>query len=158
VLGTVFSVRKLDSRDPVHIAVQSGKVMSKGLHSEIIISAGVTARVTDTTARSAMADSAPYTDWVHGQLVFERSSVGDLLSTAERWYGYRFVLADSTIAAKKVSVVLKIADSADMIRQIKAVLDVAMTFRGDTITLSSVRAPQGRARKSAFKPFTEMGR
>jgi len=134
VLGTVFAVRRYAGDDTTHVAVMSGKVRTGGAHT-IALTAGAVARVTDSAAFDTVADQSMSIDWIRGKLIFNEAPVLTVLTTMGRWYGYRFELADPSLAKQHVSTTLSMTDSAAMIVNLQALLGVTMTFDGHVVTL-----------------------
>jgi len=159
VIGTIFDVRQYRPSDTTYVRVISGKVVVAGNKGSIVLHAGEIARATDSTAESVSENIATqYTDWTRGELVFDRASVASVLNTAGHWFGYQFVLADSALARKKVSVSLRTTDTTDMLLQLKTVLDVSMSFDGRKVTLQARRDDIKRPKSTILKPMMEVGR
>jgi len=139
VLGTAFDVRRYAGDRAVQVAVVTGKVAvtaSTSEHASVTLSAGRVGLVTDSTATAAAAsDMAPYTGWLDGRLVFERTPVRDVLAAVGRWYGYEFRLSDSVLATRYLSASFDHQSTADMLSALKTVLQVTMTFDGHVVTL-----------------------
>jgi transmembrane sensor len=160
VLGTTFGVRHYDSVDPVEIMVRIGKVAARGAHgAEIALTAGTAAWVTDSTAKPlGPREQHAYTDWTDGKLVFDDAKVSVMLSAVSRWYGVLFTLTDSSLASRKVTVTFTIAERADMLAQIRALLEVDATIDGKMVTLAPRRAAPVRLQEHLMKPIREVGR
>jgi len=147
VLGTTFAVRHYVNDPTARIAVATGKVAVSadagrdGIRraaprGPVTISAGQIGIVTDSTVTTAtVTDIAPYTGWVTGRLVFDRTRVSDVLATVGRWYGYQFRLSDSVLAARHLSASFEEQSSADVLEALRTALNVTMTFDGSIVTL-----------------------
>jgi len=135
VIGTRFTVRRYPDDRDTRVAVTSGKVVSGGARSLILV-AGMRGRFTGTTA-SAIDSSADdiVTNWSDETLVFTHVTTATLLQTLGRWYDYDFHLTDTTLASKYVSGTFDIHASDATWKSLKALLHVNMTFDGRTITL-----------------------
>jgi ferric-dicitrate binding protein FerR (iron transport regulator) len=172
VLGTTFNVRHYAHESAVQIAVSSGKVVTsrdRGTRgtAPVTVPAGRAAQVTDSTAViTPVNDLGQYTDWAQGQLVFKGTPVPVLLAAMGRWYGYQFRLSDSAIAAKTVTLSLKVSDPEDAMTIVRGLLDVDMAFDGHVVTITArrretrlpVRTRLVPARKDMFKPSMEVGK
>jgi len=140
VLGTVFDVKHYPADHGVRIAVLAGKVVvartSESPHvssarlSGATISAGTAVRIPDDSAATQVAihDTSDYTAWTRGQLVFRRTPLDAVLAAVGQWYGMRFRLADSSLAAARVTATLDGASRAETLRALQSLLDVTMTF------------------------------
>jgi ferric-dicitrate binding protein FerR (iron transport regulator) len=163
VLGTVFNVRHYEECAAVQVAVRSGRVLTGTAITGRVVSAGESARVTDSaTVVGVLSDVGQYTDWSQGQLVFRATPVPEFLATVGRWYGYRFVLADSALAHGTVTVRLNVADSTEMWATLTGLLDVEPHFADSAVTLipRQHRETGARSRLQTHmrKPSMEMGR
>jgi ferric-dicitrate binding protein FerR (iron transport regulator) len=159
VVGTTFSVRHIAPDDPVQVTVMSGKVISAGRNSHVVLAAGDVARISDSTAtKIAVHDLDQYMDWQHGQLVFTHTPVPVLLATLGRWYGYEFRLSDSVLSARTVSMALDVTDRTEMLTVLKGTLDVTMTFKGAVVTMFPRRSIRVQPRRAIYHSTGEMGR
>jgi len=164
VLGTRFTLW-YDPRTPeTRVSVLDGKVVSGG-HRRTILSAGSSARVTDSTVvTSPHSDPALETRWTNGRLVFQNTPVVDVLAMVEQWYGVTFQLADSTVATQHLTATIDTRRSRDaVLTLLSSALDVRMRANGDTIVVtpaSRAEAPSRFRRNNAI-PLTshsEVGR
>jgi ferric-dicitrate binding protein FerR (iron transport regulator) len=158
VLGTSFDVRHYATDRTVQVAVVHGKVVASTPGAAVTLSAGNTARLTDSTATLvALNDAQEYVKWTQGTLAFDRAPVPHMLATLGRWYGYDFRLADTALAAQHVTVEFHAGAPEETLLLLRNVLNVSMTFDGTTITLHPLRdrvsAPvRSRARESISSP------
>jgi ferric-dicitrate binding protein FerR (iron transport regulator) len=145
VLGTTFDVAYYAADRAVRIAVVSGKVAAGGRRTPVLLTAGTVGWVTDSTVTATIvSDPSVYTTWVDGQLTFDHVPVRDLLTTVGRWYGYAFRLDDSVLAIRQVSTTLKIDAPTETMTALEQLLDVSMTFHGDTVVLHRQREAERR--------------
>jgi len=130
VLGTTFDVRHYPRDSAVRVVVLSGKVASSSAHrAAMTLAAGRMAWLTDSTASVTDAtDMTPYSAWRDGHLIFRKTPVSEMLDAVGDWYGYRFQLADSTIANDRVTATFDHKTGTDVLTAIKTLLDVSMTF------------------------------
>lgn len=139
VLGTTFDVTHYPGDPDVRVAVASGKVSVGTVVSRrpsITLTAGAVGHVTDSTATVTLLDNpSDVSGWTSGHIVFRRATIAEVLATVERWYGYQFRLADSTLATQHITTSLDYNARADVLTSLKALLDVSMTFDGNVITL-----------------------
>jgi len=166
VLGTTFDIRRYSGERDTRVVVTDGRVKIVAPHatSSVIASAGMVGTVSDSTGTVAiMGDDTPSSDWRSGQLVFHKTSVGDVLGTLEHWYGYRFRMTDSALANRHITAVLDNNSPANALNTLKLVLHVDMTFDGNVVTLRPQRpaaaAPvRHRAINDAGSNSQEVGR
>ena len=112
VLGTRFDVQAYPSDDHVQVAVESGKVAvsvtdtARGASGTVILTANqlghyekATMKLTTETVKHA----GDYSSWRTGTLVFEQSSMEQVLLALERAYDLSFVLANPAIAHCRIT-------------------------------------------------------
>jgi ferric-dicitrate binding protein FerR (iron transport regulator) len=143
VLGTVFDVAPGASDRTIRIRVQSGKVGILSVsdfgdtHAQsVTLSAGRDGIVTDSIAIAAPEhDSTQYTDWDNRRLVFHGATVSEVLTVMSRWYGYRFRLADSTLATRNVSAVFDYGTPTEAFATLRLLLNVDFHIDGAHVTV-----------------------
>jgi transmembrane sensor len=149
VLGTAFLVRRYVGEHRVRVSVVDGKVHVTSLGrpaTEAILTAGYVGEITDSTTQAVTIDDlSPRIEWQHDQMVFRDTPVATVLHTLERWYGFRFICADSALPLRNVTIVLNTSSSASALAKLEQILSVNLTVVGDTITLT----PHGRSTKEA---------
>jgi len=161
VLGTAFDVQRYATDNALRVAVTTGRVSVARRGGATVVSAGMTARVTDSiTALSDTKSMPAYTDWARGELVFHDAPVSEVLAAIGRWSGYRFQCADSSIAIGRVSGVFKTSDPREMMMVLRGLLDVSMTFEDTVVVLSPRResVPVPAHSRERYSPHSEIGR
>jgi ferric-dicitrate binding protein FerR (iron transport regulator) len=169
VLGTTFDVQHYREDDVVQVAVMTGKVATGGRGAPVVLTPGMVAQVTDSTATTnVVRDIGAVTGWTSGRLIFVRTRVPQMLDVVGRWCGYEFRLADPTLASQHVTTVLTVDDPAKTLVLLKSLLNVTMTFDGNVVTLhadghsrdgrSTPSAPANRGGRDAFSISPEIGK
>jgi ferric-dicitrate binding protein FerR (iron transport regulator) len=166
VLGTAFLVRHYSSDPRVHVSVTIGKVsvtaqaMSR---PSVVLAAGRAVDITDSTITvSTVQNIREETGWLGDELVFRNAPVTRVLATLTRWYGYEFRVTDSTITQQNVTLWLNARLSSKALSTLKRVLDVDVTVRGDTVTLTPTKRHDAHGERlrgyDVFTPVREAGR
>jgi len=167
VLGTAFDVQRYTHDTMVRVTVASGKVMvagPAGRQAPVTLTAGMTGMVGDSSAVTMATDELPSVRWIDGQLMFHKAPTADVLAALARWYGYQFRLADSSLAAKNLTLVLSTESSSAALSTLKLMLDVDLIFDDSVVTLSPKHNPHPgpRAtrtlREALSTPQLEVGR
>jgi ferric-dicitrate binding protein FerR (iron transport regulator) len=163
VLGTAFVVRRYARDTSVRVAVRTGKVMvsSEGAKTpSVTLTAGLVGAVNDSIATLVpVTDLAQDMGWLDGKLVFNSASASDVLEALTRWYGYQFKLADSTLARRKLRILLSTRSSSDALASLRLVLNVDLAFNGNVVTLTPRRASGGvNVRDDVVTHTREVGR
>jgi ferric-dicitrate binding protein FerR (iron transport regulator) len=168
VLGTQFVVQRYGADSPLRVAVVEGKVFvtpeTTARRSPVVLTAGYVGEISDSlTVVRKEANIATETGWLHDELAFNRVPVSEVLEALTRWYGYEFRLNDSILTHQRVRIALSTRSSPRALAALKQVLDVDLTFSGNTITLTR-RNAHGAApatRRSTYDVWTpskEVGR
>ena len=146
VLGTRFVVKQYREDRAAHIAVETGKVsVERGTHPATVVAARQVATATDSgVVINRETRLVEYTDWINGQLTFQRTPLPDVLETLSRWYGVRFRIADSSLVSTRILGTLSHGSLEDMLTSLKELLKVSITHeRQDNgslmITLHPIR-------------------
>jgi len=176
VMGTMFDVKHYPTDHDVQVVVMTGKVAvassSLAFHPEkrsqmsspLILTAGRRVLMSDSNAVILpVEDSAAYTSWTTGRLVFRGAPIPDVLAALGRWYGFEFRLADSTIATGRLSATFEHQSERGMFVVLTDVLDVTLTFHDRVVTLHprgilSTPVPTRTDTKSHLHPRMEVGR
>jgi len=130
-----------------------------------MLDAGMIAEATDSSVTSGIVDDvARLSFWRDGQLVFHDDSVADVLTTLGHWFGVRFELSDSSLAAQHITAICDGRSLSDALMVLGTTLDVTSTIRDTVVTLRSGRgahserpAPRYRGRDLISQP-REVGR
>jgi transmembrane sensor len=156
VLGTTFDVRRYPNELEGRIVVRDGKVRTTSAGTSVTLAAGMTGRFTDSlVVGMSNTDSTAYTSWNSNELVFHDAPLPVVLATLERWYGYTFRVSDPTLSSEKVTAVFDIGNAPEMMRRLKRVLGVGMTFRDSVVTLRGrVPTHDAKERKNTLPPAT----
>jgi ferric-dicitrate binding protein FerR (iron transport regulator) len=156
VLGTSFDIRHYATDDHVRVAVASGKVVVSAMtqqHPSIVLGAGSVGIVTDSTAAMAIVgDMSSYTDWTSGHLIFDRARVADVLSTMERWYGYKFRLVNPELNDRHVTTTLDYNAAEQALRKLELLLDVNLVLEGDSVVIRPRRRSTQAQPRERFDP------
>jgi len=178
VLGTSFTARRYSNREPLQVAVATGKVVvmptsmrsSGRTQGDAVLLAGMVGDVTDSTVTVRVVDNIrAYTEWTNGRLAFHQAPVHEVLRVLGDWYGYDFRLADSALASIRVTAAFGSDRPQDALRALGDLLDVTMAVDSvhDGITIvtlrsiSNSRPPERKLQlrdRSSFTPLKEVGR
>ncbi len=150
VLGTRFVVKHYRNDRFVHVAVETGKVSvgsAVSLHS--VVAAGRVAWLVDSgVVISTGSNLSDYTDWMNGQITFNGTPLPEALVTLHRWYGVKFMVADSSLAALQLSGTIPHGSLEDLLRNLKDLLDVSLSderHRDGSLTITLHPIPKERS-------------
>jgi transmembrane sensor len=100
-LGTAFVVRSYGDESATEVIVAEGRVALNALVLEARDLGRLDSRGTATVRRGVDVDR--YLAWTKGVLAFDGMPLGDVVSTLERWYNVDIGLADSALAARRLT-------------------------------------------------------
>jgi ferric-dicitrate binding protein FerR (iron transport regulator) len=170
VLGTAFGIRHDSLSHRVQVAVVDGKVsVTSALgRGGLTLVAGGVGTVIDSTLATTPEDPQLLTAWTTGRLVFQEVPATEVMATLSRWYGYRFVFADSSMASQRVTIGLSSVSAVDAFATLRTVLDADVTFdtRDKMLVIIHPKSTSGNVRPDGYPqpgarraPFTrEVGR
>lgn len=137
VLGTEFDVRAYATDSIVRVGVVSGKVSLGG----VVLQPG------DAGTFSAMrtvvehnVDPIYMTGWTRGELVFRDTPLGEAADDVWRMYGVTIRVADSSLAARRISGVFGERSREELVRLLASVAGARYRLEGNTVVLT----PLGR--------------
>ena len=164
VLGTAFLMRHNAGEAHVRVAVTDGKVqvttparLGSRADTRLTLTAGQAGDVTDSTTQVSTTDDLEASaDWTPDRIKFRHMAFATVLRTVTQWYGYQFRYADSTLGARRVTMVMSTRSSAEALAAIEQVLSVRLTVVGDTVTLvpQRPRANQNAPRMPTYDIWT----
>ena len=111
-LGTTFGVRAYASDENVRVAVVSGTVAMRARErrdtSAVVLGPNDLARLSadGSTDVERNVDVSSYLAWTKEMLVFRRASLKEVAAELERWYDVDIRLADTTLAARRLTIVV----------------------------------------------------
>lgn len=140
VLGTEFNVRAWPDETDVEVVVARGKVAFRGSGDSVrpvILSGG---ERSEMDARGFITpptpvDLATYLDWVSGKLVFDNTSISEVVRRLERHYAIHIVTADSSILSRRLTAVLVDRGVDEALRIVTLATDMRYETKGDLIWL-----------------------
>lgn len=130
VLGTQFNVNARSRQ--TEVALTEGKVKLTGntaSRQEVLLAPGEKARF-DTASgnlgKSAM-DKRLYAAWTEGQWRFSSTSMADIASLIEAYYGIPTVFRNKRTRDKKITAVIPVSDLPTLVKILSKTLDLQIT-------------------------------
>lgn len=149
-LGTAFVVTSYPGDTVVRVVVAEGRVRVRAAESPAgsgpVLGRGDLARLGSADAPVVRhdVDVAQYLGWTEGRLVFYRAPLPDALEQLGRWYDVRFVLKDTALRARRVTMALPTTSADALVEALSLALDLRAERQGDTITLrANAHTPTG---------------
>ena len=146
-LGTEFAVTSYPGDSTLRVIVSEGRVRvsmaGQASPSGPVLEKGDVAHLgsAPTPRVEHGVDVGQYLGWTQGHLSFYRAPLSDVVVQLGRWYDLRFVLQDSTLRTRRVTMAVSTTSANALVDAMSAALDLRAVRRGDT-TLRR-RAPPG---------------
>ncbi|HEV7704970.1 MAG TPA: FecR domain-containing protein [Gemmatimonadaceae bacterium] len=140
-LGTAFAVTSYPGDSTLRVIVSEGRVRvliaGQTSPSGPVLEQGDVAHVgsASTPRVEHGVDVGQYLGWTQGHLSFYRAPLSDVVVQLGRWYDLRFVLQDSTLRTRRVTMAVSTTSADALVDAMSAALDLRAVRRGDTITL-----------------------
>jgi transmembrane sensor len=134
VLGTKFSVRR--ERDDVRIVVTEGKVRADG----VVLTVGDVAETRDdrlTVAPRALPKAERLLSWRSGYLVFEDTTLADVVAEFNRYNEHTTRIGDPGVAGIRISGKFRSSNFESFARLLQESHGIVARRNGDTIVLTA---------------------
>ena len=140
-LGTEFAVTSYPGDSTLRVIVSEGRVRvsmaGQASPSGPVLEKGDVAHLgsAPTPRVEHGVDVGQYLGWTQGHLSFYRAPLSDVVVQLGRWYDLRFVLQDSTLRTRRVTMAVSTTSADALVDAMSAALNLRAVRRGDTITL-----------------------
>lgn len=140
-LGTTFLVSSYPIDTATRVVVAEGRVRVRPADapeaSGAVLERGDLARIGRSGVPVIQHGVAvgPYLGWTRGQLIFYRAPLPEALEQLGRWYDVRFILQDSSLRARHLTMSLRTTSADAVAEAMGLALGLRVERRGDTITL-----------------------
>jgi transmembrane sensor len=140
-LGTAFAVTSYPGDSTLRVVVSEGRVRvsvaGAPAASGPVLVQGDVAHVGNAPSPRVEhgVDVGQYLGWTQGRLSFYRAPLSDVVVQLGRWYDLRFVLQDSSVRARRVTMSVSTTSADALVDAMGAALGLRALRRGDTITL-----------------------
>jgi len=140
-LGTAFAVTSYPGDSTLRVVVSEGRVQVSRLGESTargsVLEKGDVAHVGNAPSPRVEhgVDVGQYLGWTQGHLSFYRAPLSDVVVQLGRWYDLRFVLQDSSLRSRRVTMAVSTTSADALVDAMGAALGLRAMRRGDTITL-----------------------
>ena len=140
-LGTSFAVTDYPGDSTLRVVVSEGRVRvsmaGQPATTGSLLERGDVAHVGNAAIPSVEhgVDVGQYLGWTQGRLSFYRAPLSDVVVQLGRWYDLRFVLEDSSLRARRVTMSVSTTSADALVDAMSAALGLRALRHGDTITL-----------------------
>jgi transmembrane sensor len=140
-LGTAFAVTSYSGDSTLRVVVSEGRVRvsvaGQPAADGSVLEQGDVVHVGHASSPRVEhgVDVGQYLGWTQGRLSFYRAPLSDVVVQLGRWYDLRFVLQDSSLRARRVTMSVSTTSADALVDAMGAALGLRALRRGDTITL-----------------------
>jgi transmembrane sensor len=140
-LGTVFAVTSYSGDSTLRVVVSEGRVRvsmsGQSTASGTVLEQGDVANVGHAPSPRVEhgVDVGQYLGWTQGRLSFYRAPLSDIVVQLGRWYDLQFVLEDSALRSRRVTMSVSTTSADALVDAMSAALGLRALRHGDTITL-----------------------
>jgi ferric-dicitrate binding protein FerR (iron transport regulator) len=140
-LGTAFAVTSYPGDSTLRVVVAEGRVRvsmagQPAANGPVLVHGDVAQVGSAPTPRVEHGvDVGQYLGWTQGRLSFYRAPLSDVVVQLGRWYDLRFVLEDSALRSRRVTMSVSTTSADALVDAMGAALGLRALRRGDTITL-----------------------
>ena len=140
-LGTAFVVTNYPGDSALRVVVSEGRVRvsmnGQSPSTGSVLEHGDLAVVGSASMPRVEhgVDVGQYLGWTQGRLSFYRAPLSDVVEQLGRWYDLRFVLQDSSLRTRRVTMLVSTTSADALVDAMSAALGIHALRRGDTITL-----------------------
>ncbi|HYC27414.1 MAG TPA: FecR domain-containing protein [Chitinophagaceae bacterium] len=138
VLGTTFTVNTRRNGEQVVLQTGSIKVNLKDEKQEYYLKPGEMVQYTqeDKAVVKETTNAGDHALWKDNRLKFDNTSLQDVIQLIEDTYGYKVVLADSTLLDRTISGTLSSENENVLFKALETMLDVKISISAKTATIS----------------------
>ena len=142
-MGTAFAVTSYPGDSTMRVVVSEGRVRvsragQRGTSGPVLEHGDIVdVGIAPSPRVEHGVDVGQYLGWTQGRLSFYRAPLSDVVVQLGRWYDLRFVLQDSSLRSRRVTMSVSTSSADALVDAMSAALGLRALRRGDTITLRS---------------------
>ena len=146
-VGTRFVVRAYDGQAGATVVVAEGAVNVRrdvaGAAESVTATQGMLARLASTGSLvTSKVDPANYLAFADGRLVLDGVTLGAAVPMLERWYNVDIRVADSTVAARRVTAEFHDETVSAAMQELAVAFDLDVERNGRSFTVGARKARQ----------------
>ena len=139
VLGTSFNVKAYVTDPDFFVTLETGKILLTS-HSATLGymepgEKGVYNRKNGTFQISKSGNIQAHSAWKQKQIVFNNTSMSEVMETLSRWYDVEFSVADSSVLRYEYALVSKNPSLRHILRELAKITPVRFTKKGNVIVV-----------------------
>ncbi|PZR10876.1 MAG: hypothetical protein DI539_20975 [Flavobacterium psychrophilum] len=137
VLGTSFNVKSYDEEDEIVISLATGRIEVDAFGKRQILTPGDQLhydKATNSCQRQRI-DVAEASAWKEGWMVFNSTSLRDVVKTAERQYGIHVFMKEGIAAERKITLKVKQRGVDSLFQVLSYSTGLMYQIKGDSVIL-----------------------
>ncbi len=145
VLGTTFNIRSYEDDATAETTLYTGKIKmhykdhtsSKIKTTDLKPNDSFTYTSTSRTHKQAIAPKPEIQRaWKDGSLIFDNTSMEDVIKRLERWHGTNFIVNDNSIYKRKLSATFTSESIVQIMEIIQMVMPITYSYNNNTVTIN----------------------
>ncbi len=137
VLGTSFNVKSYQEEDEIVISLATGRIEVDAFGKKQILTPGEQLHYDKATKsfQRLLIDTAEASAWKDGWMVFNSTSLGDVVRTAERQYGIHVFMKEGVAMENKITLKVKQRGVDSLFQVLSYSTGLAYQIKGDSVIL-----------------------
>lgn len=143
VLSTIFNVRAWEDEDRVEVMVKEGRVAVQSDvvpgYKGIVVNEGQKSYVISGKAPSSPIgiDIDKYLSWIDGRMIFDNTSLAEVIRKLERNFDVTFEVLDPAILSYPLNANFKDESLSEILNVISITMDISIEERDDAVLLQN---------------------
>ncbi len=139
VLGTEFDVSKRN--ESIKVLLSSGKIKLTDRHNKadpIIMKPGDLVEIVSESRKltKRIADPVKYSSWKESKLVFDNTSLEEIIQMLKNTYGWEIGIGDSSLLNEKLSGEISTENELKLLNALSKTLDINIEKHGNKVRIS----------------------
>ncbi|MGO3161902.1 FecR family protein [Sphingobacterium sp. JB170] len=137
VLGTRFNLNSFESEGETNLTVEQGKVMFTASDSRDTLVLVANNRATHQKGQLQMDEIAGHEDsgWKDGRLIFNHSTIAEMVPILERWYGVSIIVSDPKLNEYRMKIKYENPSLRRVLEDVAYATDIRFKIVGKNVTI-----------------------
>ncbi len=139
VLGTEFNLKAFKDDAEAEVTLYSGKIDIVTPYAEQKMEKAESVVIKKCSELLPVASELKLSNnkaWTEGKIIFNETSMKDVITTLERWHGVEFVVKDTRILKYRITALFNSESISQILHVIHSVSMINYSIEGNVVTLS----------------------
>jgi len=140
VLGTTFDISGYPYRDKIDVVLLSGKVKVRGetLNEDIILKPGQLLKYKKNEGEASVQETKAqlHTDWIKERLIFDNSSLSDIIISLEGWYNISIQCPPAFAEKLRMTFTVRGENVEEILTAMSRIAPINYLITGDKVTIN----------------------